>query len=142
MSMLGEQIKELREAARNIQGNLGRCLYRRKDVDEMQRVSGMLFEAADTIENLRNRLQEEDDALRDYRASQIAAEAERRLREIYGKVPEQAKRGNDGKRESYDAGFENGVKATLRQLDELIVSGYDLKAVCSWINNRLEGEAV
>jgi hypothetical protein len=48
----------LREAARNIQGNLGRCLYRRKDVDEMQQVSGMLFEAADTIENLRGRLQE------------------------------------------------------------------------------------
>ena len=57
MSMLDEQIKELREAARNIQGNLGRCLYRRKDVDEMQQVSGMLFEAADTIEGLRDRLQ-------------------------------------------------------------------------------------
>ena len=57
MSMLGEQVKELREAARNIQGNLGRCLYRRKDVDEMQQVSGMLFEAADTIESLRDRLQ-------------------------------------------------------------------------------------
>ena len=57
MSMLDEQIKELREAARNIQGNLGRCLYRRKDVDEMQQVSGMLFEAADTIEAQRNKLQ-------------------------------------------------------------------------------------
>lgn len=58
MSMLGEQIKELREAARNMQGKLGRCLYRRKDVDEMQQVSGMLFEAAGTIESLRNTLQE------------------------------------------------------------------------------------
>ena len=57
MSMLGVQIKELREAARNIQGKLGRCLYRRKDVDEMQQVSGMLFEAANTIESLRYRLQ-------------------------------------------------------------------------------------
>ena len=57
MSMLGEQIKELREAARNIQGKLGRCLYGRKDVDEMQQVRGMLFEAADTIEGLRDRLQ-------------------------------------------------------------------------------------
>ena len=56
MSMLNEQIKELREAARNIQGKLGRCLYRRKDVDEMQKVSGLLFEAADTIESLRDRL--------------------------------------------------------------------------------------
>lgn len=58
MSMLGEQIKELREAARNIQGKLGRCLYRRKDVDEMQQVSSMLFEAANTITSLRDRLQE------------------------------------------------------------------------------------
>ena len=56
MSMLGEQIKELREAARNIQGKLGRCLYRRKDVDEMQQISGMLFEAADTIEVLRKQV--------------------------------------------------------------------------------------
>lgn len=52
MSMLGEQIKELRKAAFNIQGKLGRCRYRRKDVDEMQQISGMLFEAADTIESL------------------------------------------------------------------------------------------
>ena len=45
---------ELREAARSIQGNLGRCLYRRKDVDEMQKVSDLLFEAADTIESIGN----------------------------------------------------------------------------------------
>ena len=52
MSMLGEQIKELRKAARNMQGKLGRCLYRRKDVDEMQQVSSLLLEAADTLEKL------------------------------------------------------------------------------------------
>lgn len=57
MSMLTAQVDKLREAARNIQGKLGRCLYRRKDVDEMQQVSGMLFEAAYTIESLRDRLQ-------------------------------------------------------------------------------------
>ena len=57
MSMLDSQIKELREVAFSIQGSLGRCRYRRKDVDEMQKISGMLFEAADTIENLRDRLQ-------------------------------------------------------------------------------------
>ena len=43
---------ELREAARNIQGNLGRCLYRRKDVDEMQKVCDLLFGAADIIESI------------------------------------------------------------------------------------------
>ena len=57
MSMLGSQIKELREVAFSIQGSLGRCRYRRKDVDEMQKISGMLFKAADTIESLRDKLQ-------------------------------------------------------------------------------------
>ena len=57
MSMLTMQIDKLRKAARNIQGNLGRCCYRRKDVNEMQQISDMLREAADTIESLRNRLQ-------------------------------------------------------------------------------------
>ena len=67
MSMLGSQINELRKAARNIQGKLGRCLYRRKDVDEMQQVSGMLFEAANTIESLQDRLQENEcDVVKSY----------------------------------------------------------------------------
>ena len=43
MKLPGEQIKELRKAARNIQGKL----------DEMRQVSDMLSEAADTIEGLR-----------------------------------------------------------------------------------------
>lgn len=55
--MLTMQIDELRKAARNIQGNLGRCYYRRKDIDEMHQVSDMLREAANTIESLRDRLQ-------------------------------------------------------------------------------------
>jgi len=128
MSMLGSQCDELREVARNMQGKRGRCLYRRKDVDEMQQVSGMLFEAANTIEGLRDKfvlqnengilygreqiealeakwkaedgLQKENDALRDYRASQIAAEAERRLQESYGQVSEQGEREDEGERES------------------------------------------
>lgn len=65
MSILSVQCDELRKAARNIQGNLGRCLYRRKDVDEMQQVSGMLFKAADAIESLRDRLQDADVAYND-----------------------------------------------------------------------------
>ena len=89
MSMLGEQIRELREAARQFEG------YQNGEI------SRMLREAADTIESLRDRLQEENDALRDYRASQIAVEAERRLQESCGQVPEQGERKNDGERESY-----------------------------------------
>jgi len=71
--MLGAKADELREAARNIQGNLGRRLYRRKDVDEMQQVSGMLFEAADTIESLQEKfvLQNEKEFL--YGREQIEA---------------------------------------------------------------------
>lgn len=40
--------------------------------------------------------------------------------------------------ERYDACFANGVKATLQQLDGLIASGYDLKAVCTWIDEQWE----
>lgn len=58
MSMLSSQINELRKVAFSIQGNLGRCLYRRKDADEMRKVSDLLFEAADTIESMRDKLQE------------------------------------------------------------------------------------
>ena len=105
---------------------------------DLSKLCVMLCEASDTIESLWDRLQEEGDALRDYRASQIAVEAERRLRESYGQVPEQAKFENDGERESYDAGFNSGVKATLQQLDGLIASGYDINAVCAWIDCQWE----
>lgn len=43
-----------------------------------------------------------------------------------------------GSDEIYDAGFANGVKATLQQIDGLIASGYDLKAVCTWIDEQWE----
>lgn len=82
-----KQIKELHEAAGKFEG------YNNGEI------SAMLREAADAIESLRDRLQEEDDALRDYRASQIAAEAERRLQEGYGQVPEKGER--EGEHESY-----------------------------------------
>lgn len=107
--MTDNRTTELREAARNIQGNLGRSLYRRKDVDEMQCVSDMLFYAANTIESLREGL------LRD------------RL---------QAATLGINRDEIYNAGFDSGVKATLQQLNGLIVSGYDLKAVCAWIDEQ------
>ena len=70
MSMLRAEIDELREAAEKFEGY------------QCGEISRMLREASDTIESLRDRLQEEGDALRDYRASQIAAEAERRLQEL------------------------------------------------------------
>ena len=100
MSMLSAQSDELRKmaAAMSERGSaigldygVGRGL-----VDAAR----MMREAADTIESLRYGLQKEGDALRAYRASQIAAEAERRLHGSYGQVPEQAKRENGADRES------------------------------------------
>lgn len=41
--------RRARDMARNIQGNLGRCLYRRKDVAEMEEVSEMLMELANEL---------------------------------------------------------------------------------------------
>lgn len=57
--------------------------------------------------------------------ARIALETEElqdRIEELEGKVDE----------------LENGVKATLQQLDALIVGGYDLKDVCAWIDGQLE----
>ena len=42
--------RRARDMARNIQGNLGRCLYRRKDVAEMEEVSETLMELVDALE--------------------------------------------------------------------------------------------
>lgn len=49
----GELIDRARNMARNIQGNLGRCLYRRKDVAEMEEVSEMLMELANELDSRR-----------------------------------------------------------------------------------------
>jgi hypothetical protein len=105
MSMLSSQAKELRTLAgclRKLYEN-GANLTRVQDAGMTTAVE-VMCEAADTIESLRDRLQDAEDA-------------------------------------RYDAGFENGVKACLQQLDGLIVSGYDLKAVCTWIDNQWEVDA-
>ena len=97
MSMLGEQINELRWLA----GHL----------DEIER--GMneyvqaMCEAADTIESLRGRL----------------LKAERTCDE-----------------KSYDAGFDNGMKAVLQQLDGLIHEGADIDEIQGWIDRQWEEE--
>lgn len=53
-------------------------------------------------------------------------------------TPEQAIAATLGSDERYDAGFANGVKATLQQLDGLITDGYDLKAISVWIDDQWE----
>ena len=82
MSMSSSQTDELREAAFNIQGNLGRCLYRRKDVDEMRKVSDLLFEAADTIEGLRDRPKELQGVGGESRYSELFGTPERAARTL------------------------------------------------------------
>lgn len=91
------QADELRETAVKLGVN-GVC------TGDLSKLCVMLREAADTIDGLRDRLQDADDA-------------------------------------RYDSGFESGVKACLQQLDGLIASGYDLKAVCAWIDNQWEVDA-
>ena len=76
-------------------------------------------EAADTIEGLRDRLHESCE-----------------------QVPEQEKRDDDGERESYDAGFENGVKACLQQLDGLIHEGANVDEIQAWVDRQWEEETV
>lgn len=47
----------------------------------------------------------------------------------------------DAARESYDAGFSNGVKACLQQLDGLIHKGADIDEIQGWIDRQWEEEA-
>lgn len=61
--------------------------------------------------------------------------------ESYKQVPEQGKGEDEGERESYDAGFESGVKATLQQLDGLIHDGADVDGIQGWIDRQWEEEA-
>ena len=63
------------------------------------------------------------------------------LHESYGQVPEQGKRENEGECESYDAGFENGVKACLQQLDGLIHEGANVDEIQAWADRQWEEEA-
>lgn len=103
MSMLGEQIKELHEMAD--------AMHRRsRDIGldygmgrGLADASRMLREATDTIESLRDRLQDAEDA-------------------------------------RYDAGFSNGVKACLQQLDGLIHECTDVDEIQGWIDRQWEEE--
>ena len=65
-----------------------------------------------------------------------------RLLESYEQVPEQGKRENGGDCESYDAGFDNGMKAVLQQLDSLIHEGADVDEIQGWIDRQWEEEVV
>ena len=55
-------------------------------------------------------------------------------------VPEQGERENGDERESYDAGFKNGVKACLQQFDGLIHEGADVDEIQGWIDRQWEEE--
>lgn len=111
MSMLSQQAKALRSWADQ--------LAEREDEFGVvvRALVADLREAADTIESLRDRLQES-----------------------YWKVPEQGEREGEGERESYDDGFSNGVKACLQQLDCLVHEGADVDEIQGWIDRQWEEE--
>ena len=46
-----------------------------------------------------------------------------------------------GSDERYDAGFANGVKATLQQLDGLIYKGADVDEIQAWVDRQWEEES-
>ena len=124
MSMLSSQCERLRDRADEL-----RMLASGMDAPyivpstketmalSMHSAASAMREAAYTIEGLRDRLQES-----------------------YGQVPELGERENEGEQESYDAGFENGVKACLQQLDGLIHEGADVEEIQGWIDRQWEDE--
>ena len=128
MSVLSSQADELREAARQFEG------YQNGEISRMMR------EAADTITSLWNSLTASEAALN--KAAGNWAKADAQLRESYGQHPEQGEREGDGERESYDAGFSNGVKACLQQLDGLILEGADVDEIQAWVDRQWEEEVV
>ena len=58
----------------------------------------------------------------------------------YDQYPEQGEREDGGECESYDAGFSNGVKACLQQLDGLIHEGANVDEIQGWIDRQWEEE--
>ena len=71
---------------------------------------------------------------------EFSADSLIRMLESYEQVPEQGERENGGERESYDAGFSNGMKACLQQLDGLIYEGADVDEIQGWIDRQWEEE--
>ena len=141
MSKLGEQINKLRTLASELEQFIADYDGFTREEDAMLVTSmDTMREAADTITSLWNSLTASEAALN--KAAGNWAKADAQLRESYGQYPEQGERENEGERESYDAGFSNGVKACLQQLDGLILEGADVDEIQAWVDRQWEEEVV
>lgn len=65
--------RRARDMARNIQGNLGRCLYRRRDVAEMDEVSETLMELANELNSRAERTCHNVSTTNNFRCSECDA---------------------------------------------------------------------
>lgn len=65
----------------------------------------------------------------------------RMLREAADTIISLRDRLQDAEDARYDAGFKNGVKACLQQLDGLIHEGADVDEIQGWIDRQWEEEA-
>ena len=63
------------------------------------------------------------------------------LREAADTIISLRNRLQDAEDARYDAGFENGMKATLQQLDGLIREGADVDEIQGWVDRQWEEEA-
>jgi len=115
LDTLADELRLMANKLRRVLLNNGVCHM--EALETLYLSMGAMREAADTIEDLRDRPQES-----------------------CGQVPGQAKRENGVERESYDAGFSNGVKACLQQLDGLIHEGVDVDEIQGWIDRQWEEE--
>ena len=118
MSMLSSQANELRDRAKVLrQGNWS------DGADD----AALMEQAADTIEQLSEKEAAYMDA--NHEQGMQLIEQDKRIRELENQV-----------RESYDAGFDNGMKAVLQQLDGLIYEGANVDEIQGWIDRQWEEE--
>lgn len=63
-----------------------------------------------------------------------------RLREAADTIESMQDRLQDADDARYDAGFKNGIKACLQQLDGLIHEGADVDEIQAWVDRQWEEE--
>lgn len=122
MSMLSSQANELRDRAKVLrQGNWS------DGADD----AALMEQAADTIEQLREKEAAYMDA--NHEQGMRLIEQDKRIRELENRLQAVGET-------SYDAGFDNGMKAVLQQLDGLVHEGANVGEIQGWIDRQWEEE--
>lgn len=77
----------------------------------------------------------------DYGMGRGLVDAARMMREAADTIDGLRDRLQDAETVRYDAGFNNGIKAVLQQLDGLIHEGADVDEIQAWVDRQWEEEA-